>query len=83
MAQAEIETYPLTGRFLMGRLRHAMTADEKSLIESLIERAKSDLKAHQARRIANIPTPTAEVVIDEALLKELAEAADAEENATA
>jgi CRP-like cAMP-binding protein len=30
------ERYPLTGRFLMGRSRHAMTDDEKDLIESLI-----------------------------------------------
>jgi CRP-like cAMP-binding protein len=29
--------YPLTGLFLKGRLRHAMTTDEKALLESLIE----------------------------------------------
>jgi CRP-like cAMP-binding protein len=41
MARAEIDIYPLTGRFLMGRLRHAMIADEKALIESLIERTET------------------------------------------
>lgn len=34
---AEWERFPLTGRFLMGRLRHAMTSDEKALLESLIK----------------------------------------------
>jgi CRP-like cAMP-binding protein len=33
----ETENYPLTGRFLLGRLRHAMTAEEKAIVESLIE----------------------------------------------
>jgi len=37
MGPAETETYPLTGRFLLGRLRHAMTPDEKAIVESLIE----------------------------------------------
>lgn len=37
MGQAEIETYPLTGRFLMGRLRHAMSEEEKGVIEGSIE----------------------------------------------
>ena len=37
MGIAETDTHPLTGRFLMGRLRHAMTADEKDIVESLIE----------------------------------------------
>jgi CRP-like cAMP-binding protein len=40
MGIAEVETYPLTGRFLLGRLRHAMTAEEKDLVESLIERTE-------------------------------------------
>lgn len=40
MGSSEIESYPLTGRFLMGRLRHAMTDEEKALIESLIERVE-------------------------------------------
>jgi len=35
--QDETENYPLTGRFLLGRLRHAMTAEEKDVVESLIE----------------------------------------------
>jgi CRP-like cAMP-binding protein len=41
MGPSEIETYPLSGRFLMGRLRHAMTDGEKSLVESLIERTEN------------------------------------------
>jgi CRP-like cAMP-binding protein len=36
MAQSDIERHPLTGRFLMGRLRHAMTAEEKHVLESLV-----------------------------------------------
>ena len=40
MGNSEVDTYPLTGRFLLGRLRHAMTAEEKDLIESLIERTE-------------------------------------------
>lgn len=32
----EVEAYPLTGRFLMGRLRHDMSRAEKELLESLI-----------------------------------------------
>jgi CRP-like cAMP-binding protein len=35
--QRELERYPRTGRFLTGRLRSALTEDEKALIESLIE----------------------------------------------
>jgi CRP-like cAMP-binding protein len=30
------QTYPLTGRFLQGRLRHAMNAEDKALLENLI-----------------------------------------------
>lgn len=33
----EIERYPLTGRFLMGRSRHAMRDHEKELLEKAIE----------------------------------------------
>ena len=33
----EIEQYPLTGRFLMGRLRHAMSPREREILETLIE----------------------------------------------
>lgn len=36
MVRMELETYPLTGRFLMGRLRHAMSEEEKRTIEGLI-----------------------------------------------
>lgn len=32
----ETQDYPLTGRFLLGRLRHAMTAEEKAILEGLI-----------------------------------------------
>jgi CRP-like cAMP-binding protein len=34
--EMEWDRFPLTGRFLMGRLRHAMTADEKKLLESMV-----------------------------------------------
>lgn len=34
---AEFAAYPLTGRFLMGRLRHDMSDAEKALLETLIE----------------------------------------------
>ncbi|WP_347303583.1 Crp/Fnr family transcriptional regulator [Croceibacterium sp. TMG7-5b_MA50] len=33
---AEVERYPLTGRFLMGRLRHAIREQERALLESLV-----------------------------------------------
>jgi CRP-like cAMP-binding protein len=33
----ETEQYPLTGRFLLGRLRHAMSGEEKDILEGLIE----------------------------------------------
>ena len=33
----ETQDFPLTGRFLLGRLRHAMTGEEKALLEALIE----------------------------------------------
>lgn len=46
MGPLETDTYPLTGRFLAGRLRHAMTAEEKDIVESLIERTE------------RFPTPT-------------------------
>ena len=36
-----IETHPHTGRFLMGRLRHAMTAREMDLLEGLVERTEN------------------------------------------
>ena len=32
------QTYPLTGRFLQGRLRHALDDEEKAQLEALIER---------------------------------------------
>jgi len=35
-AQGELEKYPLTGRFLLGRLRHAMGEREKEIVESLL-----------------------------------------------
>lgn len=40
MGISEIDRYPRTARFLMGRLRHAMTDPEKALVESLIERTE-------------------------------------------
>ena len=41
MAAPDLERYPLTGRFLMGRLRHAMSPAEEDLIESLIEETET------------------------------------------
>ena len=41
MGQDELDKYPLTGRFLMGRLRHAMGEDEKAVVESLVERTET------------------------------------------
>lgn len=35
--QADLDRHPMTGRFLMGRLRHAMSDEEKDTIEALIE----------------------------------------------
>ena len=35
--QHELQRYPRTGRFLMGRLRRALTEEEKQLVEDLIE----------------------------------------------
>ncbi len=37
MAHDDLEAYPLTGRFLMGRLRHALSTEEKQVLESLVE----------------------------------------------
>ncbi|WP_234029033.1 Crp/Fnr family transcriptional regulator [Aurantiacibacter spongiae] len=45
-ARLELDRYPLTGRFLLGRLRDAMSEDEKATIESLIERVE-DFDASQ------------------------------------
>ena len=36
----EVVRYPNTGRFLLGRLRHAMSAGEKATLEGLIERTE-------------------------------------------
>jgi CRP-like cAMP-binding protein len=36
----ETRDYPLTGRFLLGRLRHAMTAAEKDILEALVEKTE-------------------------------------------
>ena len=37
---AELQAYPLTGRFLFGRLRHDMTEDERQVLENAIERVE-------------------------------------------
>ena len=37
MPQSDLERHPRTGRFLMGRLRHAMTDQERDIVESLID----------------------------------------------
>ena len=46
----ELERFPLTGRFLMGRLRDALSEDEKGTVESLIERVHD--YAHDAKILA-------------------------------
>ncbi len=33
----EVQSYPLTGRFLLGRLRHALSVAEKDILEALVE----------------------------------------------
>lgn len=57
--QRELHRYPRTGRFLTGRLRSALTEDEKALIESLIE-TEHDLGDDEviARRGAECSTST-------------------------
>lgn len=35
--QSEVDLYPRTGRFLLGRLRHAMSDKEKHTVESLVD----------------------------------------------
>lgn len=37
---AEVFRYPATGRFLLGRLRHAMRDDEKAALETMVERTE-------------------------------------------
>ena len=44
---SEIETYPLTGRFLMGRLRHAMSEREKQILETSIEECETVERDHR------------------------------------
>lgn len=46
MMVEDIEQYPLTGRFLLGRSRHAMRAREKALLEESIEAVESYHRAH-------------------------------------
>ncbi len=36
----ELQTYPITGRFLVNRLRHEMTARERAQVEHLVERVE-------------------------------------------
>jgi CRP-like cAMP-binding protein len=42
----ELETYPLTGRFLAGRLRHAMADAEKARLEAMVE-GEEELEAER------------------------------------
>lgn len=35
--ESELEKYPISGRFLMGRLRHALSVEEKDQLEALAE----------------------------------------------
>lgn len=41
--KSELERYPLTGRFLMGRLRHAMSDREKEILENSVV----DVREHE------------------------------------
>jgi CRP-like cAMP-binding protein len=43
----DLQTYPLTGRFLMGRSRHAMGQREKELLETSIEETVSYDRPHR------------------------------------
>lgn len=45
--QKELSEYPLTGRFLMGRLRHAMGTREKEILESSISEVVDFEKGHR------------------------------------
>ena len=45
--QNELDEFPLTGRFLMGRLRHAMSEREKEILESSITEVKDFDKNHR------------------------------------
>ncbi|WP_128893262.1 Crp/Fnr family transcriptional regulator [Erythrobacter sp. HKB08] len=44
--RGEIDSYPLTARFLMGRLRHAMSEREKEILESSIEEVREYDQSH-------------------------------------
>lgn len=50
MVRDELADYPLTGRFLMGRLRHAMSVKEKHTVESLVESVQSYSEPKQILR---------------------------------
>ena len=39
--ESEIDKYPISGRFLMGRLRHAMSVEEKEQVEALADDVRS------------------------------------------
>lgn len=45
--RAELDKYPNTGRFLMGRLRHAMGEREKQILESSIVEVEEFSKPHR------------------------------------
>lgn len=45
--KGELERYPLTGRFLMGRLRHAMSDREKEILESSVIDVREYGDAHR------------------------------------
>ncbi|HYD25306.1 MAG TPA: Crp/Fnr family transcriptional regulator [Croceibacterium sp.] len=72
MGSQETDIYPLTGRFLMGRLRHAMTADEKAVVESLIERTETFPKSTTLLRRSQV-TDQATLVIEGYMLRAITE----------
>jgi CRP-like cAMP-binding protein len=44
---SDITTYPLTGRFLMGRLRHAMSEREKRILETAVDESETVVRDHR------------------------------------
>jgi CRP-like cAMP-binding protein len=59
MGSAETDIYPLTGRFLLGRLRHAMTQEEKATVESLVhetERIRTPRVLLERGHVCNVST---------------------------
>jgi CRP-like cAMP-binding protein len=50
----EVATYPLTGRFLMGRLRHDMSREERDLLESLVESTRTITRSERILKAGHV-----------------------------